>query len=181
MGRRALKQAVFLDRDGVLNTAVVRDGKPYPPASVAELEINPEAKSSLDALHQAGFLLVVVTNQPDVARGTQAKEEVEAIHEVLKAALPLDAVYACFHDGPDQCNCRKPKSGLLLNAAQDLDIDLKTSFIIGDRWRDVEAGAGAGCRTVFLDFHYAERQPESPSVTVTCLRDGVAWILAQAE
>ena len=171
------RRAVFLDRDGVLNEAVVREGKPYPPGNAAALKVVAGARESLEALKAAGFLLIVVTNQPDVARGTQSREEVDAIHDRLRAELPLDAVYACCHDG-DACNCRKPKPGLLLNAAGDLGIDLSRSFIIGDRWRDVDAGARAGCRTVFLDFGYRERGPSAPpAAAVSSLRDGVAWIL----
>jgi D-glycero-D-manno-heptose 1,7-bisphosphate phosphatase len=171
------RRAVFLDRDGVLNEAIVREGKPYPPENAAALKVVAGARESLEALKAAGYLLIVLTNQPDVARGTQSREEVNAIHDRLRAELPLDAVYACCHDG-DACDCRKPKPGLLLNAAADLGIDLSRSFIIGDRWRDVDAGARAGCRTVFLDFGYRERGPSAPpAATVSSLRDGVAWIL----
>lgn len=184
MGRGAVtsggRPAVFLDRDGVLNEAVIRDGKPYPPADAAAVKIVAGAREALDALHDAGYLLVVVTNQPDVARGTQTRAEVDAIHDRMRAELGFDAVYACCHDG-DVCNCRKPKPGLLLDAAGDLGIDLSRSFMIGDRWRDVDAGARAGCRTVFLDFGYRERGPtDPPTVTVSSLRDGVAWILQQS-
>jgi D-glycero-D-manno-heptose 1,7-bisphosphate phosphatase len=183
MGRGAVsdarRPAVFLDRDGVLNEAVIRDDKPYPPADAASLKVVPGAREALEALRAQGYLLVVVTNQPDVARGAQTQEAVDAIHQRLRAELPLDAVYSCCHDG-DGCNCRKPKPGLLLNAAAELDIDLARSFMIGDRWRDVDAGAGAGCRTVFLDFGYRERVPtHPPTVTVARLQDGVAWILEQ--
>src|ERR1700722_3058746 len=179
-GNSSGRPAVFLDRDGVLNEAGIRDGNPSPPAAAAALKIVAGARESLEQLRAAGYLLVVVTNQPDVARGTQTREAVDAIHARLCAELPLDAVYPCCHDG-DGCNCRKPKPGLLLNAAADLAIDLARSFMIGDRWRDVDAGARAGCRTVFLDFGYRERGPtEPPTARVASLRDGVAWILQQA-
>ena len=180
MGRRALsgKRCVFLDRDGVLNAALVRDGKPYPPANLSELKIIPEAPECLAGLRAAGFLLIVVTNQPDVARGTQSRQVIDKMHASLQAAMPLDAIYVCDHDGPDHCACRKPKAGMLLAAAADWGIDLARSFMIGDRWRDVDAGSRAGCRTVFLDFGYVERGPESPpSVTVSNLREAVRWIL----
>ena len=174
------RTAVFLDRDGVLNEALIHDGKPYPPEDADALKIVAGAREGLEALRAAGYLLIVVTNQPDVARGTQSGETVDAIHERLRAELPLDAVYACCHDG-DGCDCRKPKPGLLLSAAGDLGIDLARSFMVGDRWRDVDAGARAGCRTVFLDFGYRERGPtDPPTVRVASLRDGVAWILQQS-
>jgi D-glycero-D-manno-heptose 1,7-bisphosphate phosphatase len=174
-------RAVFLDRDGVLNKALVRDGKPYPPANLAEFEIVAGAKEGLQALRAAGFLLIVVTNQPDIARGTQTRQMLEELHTALRSALPLDAIYVCDHDSPEQCACRKPRPGMLLTASQDLNIDLPSSFLIGDRWRDVDAGASAGCQTVFLDFKYSERGPDhSPSKTVSSLQEGIAWILSQA-
>ena len=180
MGRGSLK-AVFLDRDGVLNEAVVREGKPYPPASVDELKIAGDAPECLGQLRAAGFLLVVVTNQPDLARGRQTRQAVDAIHQALRAAMPIDAIYICDHDGADQCECRKPKPGMLLQAAKDWKIDLAESFLIGDRWRDVDAGAEAGVRTILLDSGYRERGPDhAPERTVHGLREAVDWILNQA-
>jgi D-glycero-D-manno-heptose 1,7-bisphosphate phosphatase len=174
------KRAVFLDRDGVINRAFVRDGKPYPPASLDELAIMPGARESLDALKQAGFLLIVVTNQPDIARGTKAPTEVEAIHTALQKALPLDDFFICAHDDADQCDCRKPKPGLLLSAAEKHALDLSRSFMVGDRWRDVEAGAGAGCATVWIDCGYREKRSSvEPSATVTSVRAAADWILDQ--
>jgi len=138
-----VRRAVFLDRDGVINASVVRGGKPYPPDRVEEVEVLPGVGDALVALRRAGYLLVVVTNQPDVARGTQTREAVDAIHAKLQGELALDAVYACLHDDADACHCRKPKAGLLLDAAKDLGIDVTASFMVGDRWRDIEAGITA--------------------------------------
>jgi D-glycero-D-manno-heptose 1,7-bisphosphate phosphatase len=172
------RRAVFLDRDGVLNKAVVRDGKPYPPGSLAELEIFPEARGQLERLRQAGFLLLVVTNQPDVARGTQPMAVVESIHSALRSALPLDDFFVCSHDDGDRCDCRKPLPGLLLRAAAKHGVDLAASFLIGDRWRDIEAGANAGCAAVWIDYGYQERAPEvEPSARVESLTAAVGWIL----
>jgi len=175
----ATGRAVFLDRDGVLNRPVIRDGKPYPPVSAEDLEISPGAADSLAALKQAGFKLYVVTNQPDVARGSQTRAAVERIHAALGAALPLDGFYVCYHDDRDRCECRKPKPGLLLAAAAEHGLSLGASYLIGDRWRDVEAGQRAGCRTVWLDFGYAERGPATPAdLRAGSLTEAVAWILA---
>ena len=175
------RKAVFLDRDGVLNEAIVRNGKPYPPASVSELVIIPDAGECLAELRNAGFLLIVVSNQPDVARGTQTLQAVEQIHSAMRSKLTLDAIYVCYHDSDENCTCRKPKPGMLLTAAADHDIDLPASYMIGDRWRDVDAGAGAGCRTVLIDRGYLERGPMNPPCkTVSRLRDAVAWILAES-
>lgn len=174
---RAVKRAVFLDRDGVINASVVRGGKPYPPDRASEVEILPGVGDALAALRRAGYLLVVVTNQPDVARGTQTREAVDAIHARLVAELPLDAVYVCPHDDPDNCACRKPKPGLLVDAATALGIDRGTSFMVGDRWRDIEAGRAAGCRTIFVDRDYSERRPTEFDVSVGGLPEAATWIL----
>ena len=172
-----MRQAVFLDRDGVLTRAIVREGKPYPPASLAELEILPGAAEACIKLHQAGFLLIVVTNQPDVARGAQRREFVEAINQALADQLPLDDIRVCYHDDVDRCTCRKPEPGLLLQSAHDWNIDLSASFMVGDRWKDIEAGRRAGCKTIFVNYGYAERQPDRPDYRVGSLLEAVDWIL----
>jgi D-glycero-D-manno-heptose 1,7-bisphosphate phosphatase len=172
------RRAVFLDRDGVLNRAVVREGKPYPPDSVADLDILPGVPDALAELKAAGFLLVVVTNQPDVAKGIQRRAVVEAIHQRLRAELPLDAVFVCYHQDSDRCNCRKPAPGLLEEAAARYELYLPFCYMVGDRWRDVDAGCRAGCRTVFLDYGYRERAPENePTVRLGSLREAADWIL----
>jgi D-glycero-D-manno-heptose 1,7-bisphosphate phosphatase len=175
-----LRRAVFLDRDGVLNRSVVRGGKPYPPRSLDELEALPGVPEALGRLRQAGFLLLVVTNQPDVARGTQRREVVEAINETLRAALPLDDVFTCYDDGDSPR--RKPNPGMILEGAARYGVDLGGSFLIGDRWKDVEAGRRAGCRTVLLDYEYAESEREDVTADFTTpdIREAVEWILAQA-
>lgn len=173
-----MRRAVFLDRDGVINRAIVRDGKPYPPHSANELEILDGVADALTRLHLAGYLLLVVTNQPDVPRGTQLLETIEAMHDQLKRELPLDEILACFHDG-DGCECRKPKPGALLQAAERLHLDLAASFMVGDRWRDIEAGQRAGCQALFIDYQYNEQQPVAPFVRVNSLREAANWILSQ--
>ena len=171
-------RAVFLDRDGVVDRAVVRDGKPYPPDSAREVEIPPDVPQALRDLKQAGFLLLVVTNQPDVARGTQQRSEVEAIHAVLRAALPIDDFLVCYHDEHHDCGCRKPKPGMLMDAAATYGLDLSASYLVGDRWRDIDAGHAAGCTTVWIDRGYDEKGPtEPPAIQVQSLGEAVAWIL----
>lgn len=178
----AKSRAVFLDRDGVINQAVVLHGKPFAAASFAELSILPGVREALLELRASGFLLIVVTNQPDVARGTQDRSLVEAMHVWLTSELPLDGFYVCFHDDRHGCNCRKPQPGLLLTAAQERGISLPASYMIGDRWRDVEAGQRAGCRTVWINYGYTEKAPlRPPEATVQSLPQAVAWILHQAE
>jgi D-glycero-D-manno-heptose 1,7-bisphosphate phosphatase len=178
MGVAALSHAVFLDRDGVLNRALIRAGKPHPPSSAEEMAIDPDAPDALAQLKREGFLLLVVTNQPDVARGIQTMEAVEAMHARLRAALPMDAFLTCYHDDADGCDCRKPKPGLLLAAARQYGLNLRASFLIGDRWRDIEAGHAAGCTTVWIDRGYAERGPaHPPTARVLSLAGAAAWIL----
>jgi len=169
-------RAVFLDRDGVLNRAHVRDGRPYPPASAAELELLPGAAEACEDLHAAGFTLVVVTNQPDIARGTQSADVVDGIHEALRRQLHIDAIYVCPHDDIDRCRCRKPEPGLLMAAADRHGIDLGASYMVGDRWRDVEAGRRAGCRAILVEHRYTERRAERPDKVVTSLLEAAHWI-----
>ena len=173
---RERRRAVFLDRDGVISRAVVRHGKPHPPARVEDLEVLPGAAEALQRLKTAGYLLIVVTNQPDVARGVQSRAAVEAMHARLASMLPIDEFRACYHDDGDACACRKPNPGLLLDAARAHGVDLHASVMVGDRWRDVEAGRRAGCTTVFLDYGYAERRPEQPDVVVASLTEAADWI-----
>ena len=176
-----MKRAVFLDRDGVLTRALVRDGKAYAPVIPAEMEIDAEAPAALARLKAAGFLLVMVTNQPDVARGRTRREDVESMHATLRAALPLDAGFVCYHDDADACACRKPLPGMLLEAAAAFGIDLERSFMIGDRWRDIDAGAAAGCRTVWIDRGYRERGPgHKPDARVDSLHAAADWIAARS-
>ena len=172
-----MQRAVFLDRDGVINRSLVRAGKPYPPRSLEELQILPGVREALSRLKHAGYLLVVVTNQPDVARGTTTKEQVNSINSKLQQELPLDAVYTCFHDGAESCNCRKPQPGLLLQAAHSLGVDLSRSYMVGDRWKDVEAGRRAGCKTFFVESGYDEMQPESANFRVESLLEAAHIIL----
>ena len=140
--------AVFLDRDGVLNRFIDRNGVPSPPISLDDFELLPGVRDAVDRLKDAGFVLVVVTNQPDIARGTQEPSVVDAMNQVVIRELGIDAVLVCPHDDADDCVCRKPKPGLLLEAMDRFDIDRDRSFMVGDRWRDVSAGRAAGCRTI---------------------------------
>jgi D-glycero-D-manno-heptose 1,7-bisphosphate phosphatase len=176
-----MRSAVFLDRDGVINRAFTRGGIPYPPASLEDLELLPDVGEALRKLKTHGYRLVVVTNQPDVARGTSSRELVEAIHARLKLELGLDAIMSCFHDDADGCDCRKPRPGLLLRAALELGIDLDSSFMVGDRWRDVEAGRRAGCKTFFIDWGYAEKPPDSCDYRVESLAEASRIILAPSD
>jgi D-glycero-D-manno-heptose 1,7-bisphosphate phosphatase len=172
------RPAVFLDRDGVINKSLVDGGVPRPPATVDEFELLDGVVDSVERVRQAGFAVVVVTNQPDVARGVQDRAVVEAMHDLVRRALAPDAIMVCYHDDDEGCECRKPAPGMLWQAARDLNLNLTSSFMVGDRWRDIEAGRRAGCRTVYVDRRYAERQPDEPDAVVIDLTEAVTWILA---
>lgn len=172
-----MRRAVFLDRDGVVNRTVVRDGLPCPPTSLSEFRVLPGVREACRRLREAGFSLILITNQPDIARGKADPGEVGEMHARLKRFLQLDDVRVCPHDDQARCECRKPEPGLLLEAARAANIDLKSSFMIGDRWRDVEAGHRAGCQSIFVDHGYRERQPDGPVLRVRSLLEAANWII----
>ena len=173
-----MRKAVFLDRDGVINRSIVRDGRPYPPSSVEEVEFLPGVAEAIWALRDAGFRIIVATNQPDVATGVQRREVVEAINESIRRTFPIDDIKVCYHLDENDCECRKPKAGMLLKAAAEWSLDLKQSFMIGDRWRDIGAGKAAGCRTILIRGDYKERQAENPDAVVDSLFEASILILS---
>jgi transaldolase len=180
MGIASLKRAVFLDRDGVLNEAIVRDGVPRPPSSLEQLRPVAGARRAIAALRDAGFMTIAVTNQPDVARGTARREDVEAINAAVAERLAIDAFYTCFHDDSDACDCRKPKPGLVLQAAREHGIDVSRSYFIGDRVKDVACGRAAGCSSIFIDYRYEETPADNGAdATATSLIEAVQQILSR--
>lgn len=174
-----MTRAVFLDRDGVLNKAFIRNGKPHSPDTIEEMIIFPDAPAALDRLRRHGFRLIVATNQPDIARGRLTRHQVDAMNAHLRSKLPLDGIEVCAHDDADSCDCRKPKPGLLVNAAKRDGIALDESFMIGDRYRDIEAGHSAGCRTILMGDGYGEKFKSQPDATVGTLTEAAGWILRQ--
>lgn len=153
-------RAIFLDRDGVLNHPVRRNGKGYPPARVEDVKVYAGICDQLQRLKDRGFVLIVVTNQPDVARGMTSQSTVESINEAIAHQIPaLDRFFVCFHDNIDGCDCRKPQPGMLIKGAAEFDVDLKRSYMIGDRRSDIEAGTAAGTLTIFIDRSYRELEP----------------------
>jgi D-glycero-D-manno-heptose 1,7-bisphosphate phosphatase len=185
MGKHGVVQrAVFLDRDGVINRVVVRNGMPYPPSHIEEFELYEDVPGGCARLKTANFLLVVITNQPDVGRGTQSREAVEAINLKMQSALPfIDRIEICYHAGErygQPCACRKPRPGMILRAASELNIDPKRSYVIGDRWRDVDCAHAAGCRAIFIERGYKESLREAPDFTVVNFNDAVSAVLREA-
>lgn len=180
--RAAISSAVFLDRDGTLNVQVVRNGKPYPPQTVEEFHLFPDVPAACAQLAAAGFVLVVATNQPDVGRGTQSQTVVEAMHAKLQQFVPaIRRIEVCYAPGVDKSQPpdrrRKPEPGMIFDAAQALGIDLARSWMVGDRWRDIDCGRRAGVRTVFIDFGYDETLRAAPDFTVRSFSEAAAVIL----
>ncbi len=171
-----MRKAVFLDRDGVLNKSIVRDNRPCSPSSLDELVLIDNACRACEQLRASGYLLIGVTNQPDIARGKISREEIEKFNAVVTSEMALDEMRMCPHDDEDACSCRKPKPGMLIVAARSFDIDLSTSIMVGDRWKDIEAGQAAGCRTVFIDYGYNEQKPTRADHICLNLFDAVPWI-----
>ncbi len=173
-----MRRVVFLDRDGVINREIFRDGQAQAPWTVAEVEILPGVPDALDRLRRAGFLLIVVTNQPDVVRGGTSRHEIEAIHARLRQTLPLDDIRVCYHDDADGCACRKPSPGMLYAAAVERDIALAGSYMVGDRWRDIGAGQRAGCKTILVHSDRCEPTTIDPDVRMGDLAEAATWIVA---
>lgn len=174
-----MRRAVFLDRDGVINRTIVRDGHPFPPPTLEDVVYVAGVPEAMRRLRNVGFHLIVVTNQPDVGNGLQRREIVEAIHEDLRRRLPLDDIKVCYHTAENACACRKPKPGLLLEAAREWDIDLGQSVMVGDRWCDIEAGKAAGCRTIWIRNDYAERRAERSDAVVESLAEASQLICSR--
>jgi D-glycero-D-manno-heptose 1,7-bisphosphate phosphatase len=170
-------KAVFLDRDGVINANLERHGKPVAPTTLEEFRILPGVEDAARRLKAAGFEIVIVTNQPDVANGLTAKETVEAMHAEIRHRMPIDDIKICYHVDADNCACRKPKPGMILEAAAERGIELSASYVVGDRWRDVQAGRAAGCLTIFVDYGYVQDGPNSPDKIVRSLPEAVAYII----
>lgn len=173
------RAAVFLDRDGVLNEVELRGGTPHPPTTSGALRLLPGVVDACNRLRDMGFVLVVVTNQPDIARGTQTRGEVDRMHELLRRQLPLEEIVVCAHDDTDNCGCRKPRPGMIVDTAARLDLDLAESICVGDRWRDVESAKRAGVMAIFIDRGYRERRPVNADAVVANLPQAVEIIAKQ--
>lgn len=173
-------RAVFLDRDGVLSRSFIRDGKGYAPRTLADFEIYPEAPKAVKMLKDAGFYIVVVTNQPDIGNGLTSANEVALMHQQLQAAMPVDLILTCPHKQGDGCVCRKPKPGLLQEAVTQLAIDPTRSFMVGDRSSDLAAGRAMGCTTVFIEQGYLEPLTEQPHYQTHSVWEAALWIMQQS-
>jgi D-glycero-D-manno-heptose 1,7-bisphosphate phosphatase len=168
-----LKAAAFLDRDGVLNASIMLEGVPCPPRSISEVEILPGVRSAVELLIHNGYLPIVITNQPDIARGSKSISDIKQINEHIGNEIGLSNFYICPHEDADLCACRKPMPGLIQLAAEELGIDLSKSFLVGDRWRDIQAGQAVDLPTFFIDYSYHESAPKQPFTRVNSLLEAV--------
>jgi len=170
-----MKRAIFLDRDGVINKAILKEGKPSSPKRFERFEFLEGVREVLEKFRREGFLNIIITNQPDIKRGLMKWETLEKMHRLIKEDLPIDDIFVCPHDDIDSCQCRKPRSGMLLEAAKRWDIDLKGSFLVGDQSKDMEAGKNAGCITIIIDYLY-NREAE-PDFRVNDLQSAMKIVL----
>jgi len=166
-----IKKAIFLDRDGIVNKSIVREGKPYSPKDLNEFEFAEDIEEIKNL--EDDFLIFIFTNQPEIARGKQSQENVEQIHKYICNMLPIKKIYTCPHDNLNNCDCRKPKSGMIFQAQKEFDLDLKNSWVIGDRWKDIDSGANAACRTIFVDYNYDEKLNCKPTYIVKSIIEAI--------
>jgi D-glycero-D-manno-heptose 1,7-bisphosphate phosphatase len=172
-----MKQAVFLDRDGVVVVPEARNGRGYAPRRLEDYRFYHDARESLSRLKRAGFLLVVVTNQPDVGKGLISHAVIEEMHGRLVRELRVDAVKACTHRQGENCPCRKPAPGMLLEAIREFDLNPSDCFMVGDRASDITAGRAVGCRGIFIERGYTEPMPQDAHFIVTSMAEAADVVL----
>jgi D-glycero-D-manno-heptose 1,7-bisphosphate phosphatase len=176
-----MSRAAFLDRDGVINRALVREGKPKAPLTVEELEILEGVEESVDILKSQGYEIVVVSNQPDISRGLLQRSKLDEINAIVSRKTGIRHFRVCPHDNRDRCRCRKPLPGLIIDAATELNLDLPNSFLVGDRWSDIEAGNAAGCNCFYIDYDYDEPKPKNNFVRVSSLLHATTLLGGQSK
>ena len=172
-----MNKAVFLDRDGVINKPIIIDGKGYAPQLLKDFKIFPKVKSDVKKLKNKGFKVFVITNQPDIGNKLLKKKTLNEMHSLLKAKVSIDKIYCCSHTRNDRCKCRKPKPGMIIKASNESKINLKESYMVGDRKIDIDAGLKAGCKTIFVNNNYYEKRPTKQEKTVKSLHAAVKYIL----
>ena len=176
-----MKRAVFLDRDGVINRSIVVRGVPTPPTNIQNVEILEGVKEAIELMRGHGLIPIVITNQPDVARGKVSQNRVEKINSFIGSTVNIEEFYTCFHDDLDKCECRKPAPGLIFQASMKLGVDIPNSYLVGDRWKDIEAGQKAGCKTFFIDYSYSEKRPKKPFQRVSSLLEAVQIMIGEID
>lgn len=175
------KKAVFLDRDGVINAIVSRGGKLSVPFSVNEFKVIEGAREAVALLKAHGFVCIVVTNQPDIARGNLSEKNLSAIHKYMQKETGVEAVYFCPHSKDGECNCKKPAMGMVQDAVREHGIVLAESWLVGDRWRDIQMAKNAGLKSILVvtDATKEDVVPMEPDYSVKNLSEA-ARIIAGA-
>jgi D-glycero-D-manno-heptose 1,7-bisphosphate phosphatase len=171
MGIKMKNKCVFWDRDGVINYPVIINNVSHPPDCVEHLRLVFGIRQLMDKICKMGFLNIVFTNQPDWKRKLQTKEDIEKINNAIIEYLPLDDLFTCFHDNYDNCECRKPKPGMLLEAQKKYSIDFSHSWVVGDMPTDIEAGKAVGCKTILVDNGFKFSKPCSPDYIVKSIEE----------
>lgn len=174
-------RAVFLDRDGVINANVERDGQAVAPTRLEDFKFLPGVEQAISRLKNVGFKIIVITNQPDIATGRATEAVIHSMHDKIREELKVDDIKVCTHVDADNCDCRKPKPGMLVAAAEEWGIDLRRSYVVGDRWRDIEAGRAVGCLTLFVDSGLEQARPAQPDQAVGSLAEAASFILRREE
>ena len=174
-----MRPAVFLDRDGVISKSIIIDGKAYAPRSLKDFELFPNVVKAIKLLKKSSFLVFVVTNQPDVGNKLMLKSDLDKMHEKLRKKINIDGIMACTHNQIANCSCRKPKPGMIFKIAKKYKINLKNSFLVGDRASDIKAGKRAKCKTIFIDRNYKETKPTNQDATFLSLMDAASYIISE--
>lgn len=173
------KKALFIDRDGVINKSIIRNGKPYAPINFLEFEMLDGVEEAFYLLKKSEYMSIIVTNQPDIASGKQTLLSLNKLHNYLQEKYSIDLIRVCPHKEEDGCDCRKPKPGMIISASKKLNININFSYMIGDRWTDILCGQRAGCKENFyIDNNYSEKKPDKPFTHVPSLLHCVRKILA---
>jgi D-glycero-D-manno-heptose 1,7-bisphosphate phosphatase len=162
-------KAIFFDRDGVLNKAIMKNNKPFSPKTLKQLEINPDANMIIKYAKKKKFLTFMITNQPDVARGENSKKNVDKINLFIKKKLNIDDIFCCYCSD-NQCKRRKPNPGMLIEAKKKWNISFKKSFLIGDRKKDIDAAKKVKIKSIFIDYNYDEKKPTKPNFVIYTLK-----------
>ena len=170
-------KCIFLDRDGVINKPIIIDNKPYSPRNKYQFELLPNIEKYLKKIHSLGFLTIIITNQPDISTNHINENLLNEFHDIIKNKMPITDIYVCKYIDTDDCYCRKPKPGLILTAAKKYKINLKKSYFIGDRWKDIDAANKAGCHSIFIDYGYKEKLKTTPINNVKSVKEAFEIIL----
>ena len=171
-----LNKAIFLDRDGVINKSIIANGKPYAPLLFEDFVFYEDTKKAIVVIQSLDYKTIIVTNQPEINKGNLNHEELKRMNDRIYNELKIDDIFVCEHTSEEDCDCRKPKPGMILNASKKHNIDLSQSFLIGDRYKDIESAHAAGCNSIFIDRKYSEKFPNKQIKSVSSFYEAAIFI-----